>query len=163
MMAMQIILVLLVGAAFVAGYRQAWLAVALSAVALATGFFGHGIAGMAWTDFGFWILAAAVAAGICFMVPKAVGASTKGMPYMCTGGIAGVLVGVSANSGTALILGAAIGVALGALAFGRSPSGRAIRLVPKRFVNYCLAKGYPLVVAYAIAGIIIANLLVNNN
>lgn len=163
MMAMQIILVILVGAALVAAYWRAWLAVALSAAAFAAAFLSHAVAGIDWIDFGFWLLAAALAVGICFTVPKAVNESRKGLAYMSTGGVAGALVGVSVNSGAALILGAAIGVALGAVAFGRSRGGREMGSPSKRFVNYCLAKGYPLVVAFAIIGIIIANMAANNH
>lgn len=103
----------------------------------------------------FWGVAAALVAGINFLLPAEVVASRRGVAYIAGAALAGTLVGMLA-SGAGMIVGSVVGAACGALAYSRTPSGRDIVFPSRPWLNYLAAKGLPAVVTCCIIGIVVA-------
>lgn len=140
-------------------YLSRWESVAAAYLAL-LGFAFSGIAGASspWLLV-FWGVTAAVAVALSLMLPANVSRSRVGMPYMCTGALAGMALGMVAASSAAIILCTALGIAAAALLMGRMKPGEALAFPSKQFFNYVLAKGFPLLVAYSMVGLALASLI----
>lgn len=138
-------------------------AVALSFVsggyATAIAFLGLCVAGlMPGVEFGastyiFWGVAMVIVLGLEFILPRTVTRSRLGLPYICVGSLAGVFAGLALSSHAALIIGAVAGAALGGIAYGRTPAGRALEFPSPKFINYLCAKGLPIAVAMSMVGL----------
>lgn len=105
----------------------------------------------------FWGIAALIALGICSLLPDWVSKSRKGVGYIVTATIAGTLVGMLISS-AGLIIGAVTGAFCGALAFSRTPEGKALKFPSSEFLNYLCAKGLPAIVTACIAGLTLSTL-----
>jgi len=148
-----LVAVLAAGAAIALSYRRIIAALSAAGIALILVF-----ANMA-VSIGtliFWIAAAAIAAVIVRLLPEPVGKSNAGVPFMATGAIAGMMVGLTLHTAAAPVIGSAAGVLFGALIFGNTQSGREMEFPSTRYFNYVLAKGLPLVVAISVVGISLA-------
>ncbi|MDE6066008.1 MAG: hypothetical protein K2G27_04230 [Duncaniella sp.] len=99
----------------------------------------------------FWGVAVAVVIALGFILPRAVTSSRVGVPYIVLASLAGMLVGL-ALSHAAMIIGSVVGALLGGVAFARTPAGRSLAFPSPRFWNYLCAKGFPVVISYAITG-----------
>lgn len=149
-----VVAILAAGAALVLSYR--WIIAALSAAECALILvFAAGNANRAISvgSLIFWFAAAFIAAVIVRLLPEQVSKSRVGVPYMATGAIAGMMVGVALDTVAALVIGTAAGVLFGALIFGNTLAGSTLEFPSMRYFNYVLAKGLPLVVAMSIVGL----------
>ena len=90
---------------------------------------------------------------IDYIQPSAITKATNGTVYFTVGALTGTVVGLTAMSQTAIVVGAVIGVALGGLAYSRSDSGRILAFPSVRFFQYLCAKGFPAIVALSIIGV----------
>ncbi len=145
-----VVALLAAGAAIVLCYRRIIAALSAAEIALILVFAGKAV------GFGtlvFWIAAVVVAAVIVRLLPEQVSRSNAGVPFMGTGAVAGMTVGLSLGTVAALVLGSAAGVLFGALIFGNTKSGREMEFPSQRYFNYVLAKGLPLVVAVSAVGL----------
>ncbi len=139
-------------AALILTFRRTTLAAAAAALAMLGAFFaGTGMtAGTLW----FWLVALCIAAGITAMLPQAVRSTTAGAAYFSIGATAGALIAIAMwHTLAAITVGAIAGAALGALAFGATPAGKALEFPSKRYFNYALAKGLPAAVVIAAAAV----------
>lgn len=102
----------------------------------------------------FWGIATLIALGINYMLPFQVATSRTGMAYMTGGALAGTFVGLLATPVAGVICGSAAGALLGALAFSRMRAGKMLGFPSRRFFNYVLAKGLPLVVEMSASGLV---------
>lgn len=102
----------------------------------------------------FWGISTLMALGINYMLPFSVAASRLGMSYIAAGALCGTMVGLAASSEAAMICGAAAGAFFGAVAYSRTPRGRAMDFPSRPFFNYVVAKGLPLVVVMSTSGIV---------
>lgn len=108
----------------------------------------------------FWSVATAIVLGITFLLPRPVAFSKVGVPFISTGVLAGSVVGMLLNSMAGIIIGGVAGALFGAIAFANTASGRAIMTFPSaKFFNYLAAKGLPAVVALAMAGACLLQLI----
>lgn len=103
----------------------------------------------------FWGIAALIALGITYMLPFEVATARLGMGFMTGGALCGMMVGLIASSNAGTICGSAAGVLLGAIAFSRTRRGVQMEFPSKKFFNYLMAKGLPLVVIMSSAGLVI--------
>lgn len=108
-----------------------------------------GRAGIPDSQLIFWASATVIVLGISAMLPKALIQTSRGTSYISgatiTGGIAGL-----ALSGATIITGCAIGAFLGALAYSRTGSGKALAFPSSEFLQFLCAKGLPSTVAVSI-------------
>lgn len=102
----------------------------------------------------FWGIATLIALGINYMLPFSVATSRTGMAYMAGGALAGTFVGLLATPVAGVICGSAAGGFLGALAFSRMRAGKVLAFPSRRFFNYIVAKGLPLVVEMSASGLV---------
>lgn len=151
-LSMLIISVLLTGVSVVLSYMSRWEAVLLSLAALV---FGK-LSGLLIDSSSliFWGLASIIVVVIYFLLPRQVRMSRVGLPYFCTGALAGAFLGLLLNSVAGVIVASAAGVLLGAVAFSRMDAGRVLEFPSKKFFNYLCAKGLPLVVIFSMLGIL---------
>ncbi|MBO4954916.1 MAG: hypothetical protein J6C77_00750 [Muribaculaceae bacterium] len=104
----------------------------------------------------FWGVACLIAVGISILLPEPVATSRVGVPYMTIASLAGAFVGMLLPySQAGMILGAVIGLILGAIAFSRTPSGVSSGMLfpSRKWINYACAKGFPIVITIATAAI----------
>ena len=157
------ILWLLVGAGLFAGisvmhaYRSRWDSVMWAYVAL--WIVKAGGAPISMGQLIFWGAASAIAICIMVLLPNVVRKSDLGVRFIVTGALAGVAIGVLANTMAAIIAGAALGVIFGGVAASRTRVGRVLDFPTKRFFNYLCAKGLPMVVAMSMIGILASFLI----
>lgn len=161
-MVLLVISALLAGMAITLAYLSRWESVAAAFLALLgiafSGFAGSPDAKMLI----FWGVTAALAVGLALMLPPQVGHSRAGLAYICTGALAGMAVGMAAASSAAIILCTALGIIAGALLMGRMQPGKQLGFPSRQFLNYALAKGFPVLVAYSMAGLALASLFTNH-
>lgn len=112
-----------------------------------------GIAPMGPDLFIFWGIAALIAVGVNFMLPREVACSRIGMGYVAAGALVGLVVGLLLNE-AAMIIGAVLGAVAGGIAFSRTPAGRAVDFPSSRFLNYICAKGLPAVITLCQCGVV---------
>ncbi len=102
----------------------------------------------------FWGISTLMALGINYMLPFNVAASRTGMAYIAGGALCGTMTGLALSSMAAVICGAAVGCFCGAMAYSRTPRGRGMDFPSRRFFNYVVAKGLPLVVVLSTVAIV---------
>ena len=149
-----IISILAAIAAIIIAFRRAELAAAAAGLAMIGAFFGTDAmtAGTLW----FWLVALAIAAGITVMLPDEVRGSSAGVAYLVTAAAAGGILSIAIwQSVAAIAAGAVVGAAIGALAFGATPAGKALAFPSSQYFNYALAKGLPAAAIVAAAAVAI--------
>ncbi len=152
------ILWLLAGAGLFAGmsvmqaYRSRWDSVMWAYVALWIVKAGGAVLSIGQLIF--WGVASAIAIGIMALLPEQVRKSTLGVGFIVTGALAGMALGILANTISAIIAGAALGAVFGGVAASRTRGGRVLDFPTKRFFNYLCAKGLPAVVSISMIGIL---------
>lgn len=107
----------------------------------------------------FWSVATMIVLGLDRLLPSALSRSPQGQGYIAAGTLAAMVVGML-MSGAGIILGAAIGAFLGALAYSRTPAGQPLAFPSSPFMKFLCAKGLPAIVAFSMVGLIIRDLLV---
>lgn len=150
--------ILLIGVAIVLAYISRWEAAAVAFAAYLVGKIS-GQADISASTLIFWGIAALIAVLICLLLPKEVRNSRAGLPFFCTGALAGSLIGLILNSSAAIIIGCAAGVILSAFAFGNMKAGKQMGFPSKKFFNYLLAKGLPVIVTFSMSALTIAWLM----
>ncbi|MDE6415752.1 MAG: hypothetical protein K2K68_01845 [Duncaniella sp.] len=103
----------------------------------------------------FWMAAAVIVTIIVMTLPRTVARSTTGVAYIAGAALAGLFIGICISH-AAIIIGTVTGAILGAIAYCRTPSGRALGFPGKKAVNYLCAKAFPIVITFCIAGELIA-------
>lgn len=116
-----------------------------------------GDAGVSSAQAWFWGVAALIAWGICMMLPSMIARSRAGVGYITGAALAGAFVGMLISH-AGMIVGAVVGAFCGALAYSRTPGGKAIEFPSSKFLHYLCAKGLPAVVAICIMCVAIAEL-----
>lgn len=134
-------------------YRKIYYALSAANVGLVLAFIDKDIA---VSTLIFWLVAASVAGFIVYMLPDEVRTMRTGVSFFVTGALAGTAVGVAFGSMAALIIGAAAGIFFGALIFSNAMPEHDFKLTSKKYLNYILAKGLPILVVMCIVGIILA-------
>ncbi|MDE6484780.1 MAG: hypothetical protein K2L14_05255 [Duncaniella sp.] len=99
----------------------------------------------------FWMAAAIIVTIIVMTLPRTVARSTTGVAYIAGAALAGLFTGICISH-AAIIIGTVIGAILGAIAYCRTPSGRALGFPGRKAVNYLCAKAFPIVITFCIAG-----------
>lgn len=150
---MLVLSVLLTGVAIVLAYRAVWWTVVLSLAAMIIGRLS-GVADIEDSSLIFWSVSSLLVLAINYLLPIQIRDSHVGMPYFCTGALAGSFLGLLTNTTAGVITACAIGIALAALAFSRQAEGRVLAFPSKKFFNYICAKGLPLVVIFSMLGIL---------
>ncbi len=107
----------------------------------------------------FWFIATMIVVAIGFMLPLQVVKSRLGTGYLAGAALAGTLTGLCIGH-AGVIIGAVAGAFLGALAWSRTPSGRAVGLTSRKGMNYLCAKAFPIVITVCMVGTVIAALTV---
>lgn len=107
----------------------------------------------------FWFVATMIVVIISVMLPKSVACARNGVGYIAGATLAGTLVGLCIGH-AGMILGAVIGAFCGALAYSRTPSGKALGFPSRKSVNYLCAKGFPAVITMCMVGTVVAALTV---
>lgn len=107
----------------------------------------------------FWSIATLIVLGLDRLLPAALTRASQGQGYIATGTLAAMAVGMLL-SGAGIILGAAIGAFLGALAYSRTPAGQALAFPSSAFTRFLCAKGLPAIVAFSMVGLVLRDLLV---
>lgn len=105
----------------------------------------------------FWGIATMIVLIISSSSPQTV-RDNIGVGYIATGTLTGCVLGMLTFKG-GIIIGAAIGAALGLSAFCRTPKGSHIKLPSKAFISQLAAKGLPTIVAMSIFGTTLDSLL----
>lgn len=160
-MVLLVISALLAGMAITLAYLSRWESVAAAFLALLGASFSDIADGPDAKLLIFWGITAALAVALALMLPAQVSRSRAGLAYICTGALTGLALGLAAWMPSAIILCTALGIAAGALIMGWAKPGQALGFPSKKFFNYVLAKGFPVLVAYSIVGLAIASLLYN--
>ncbi len=107
----------------------------------------------------FWGLATLLVLGLDRLLPAAITRGVDGRGYICGGALAGMVVGMLISP-TGIILGAAIGAFLGAMAYSRTPVGKALPFPSAGFLRFLCARGLPAVVTVSMVGVVLCDLLV---
>ena len=100
-----------------------------------------------------WGIAVAIVVMIDLLQPRTVSRSTKGMTYIGSGAIVGMMVGMTGFSYLWMVLGAAVGVIGGGYVYARTPAGKPLQFPSARFFQYLCAKGLPAIVTASVIGI----------
>lgn len=105
---------------------------------------------------GFWGVACAIAVGINTLLPEAISRSRVGITYMGGAAVSGAFAGMLISQ-AGMIIGTVAGIALGSIAFSRTPAGKKVSAsaYSKPWINYTCAKGFPIVVTVCTAAIAI--------
>lgn len=98
----------------------------------------------------FWLLTAALAVALNYMLPTGVSGSRRGLGYIAGGALAGIFTGYLISRQW-MVAGAVAGAFLGATAYSFTPTGRWLRFPSSGFIQYLCAKGLPAVVTLCIA------------
>lgn len=106
----------------------------------------------------FWGLATLIVLGLDRLLPAAITRGVDGRGYICGGALAGMVVGMLMSS-AGIILGAVIGAFLGAMAYSRTPLGKALPFPSADFLRFLCARGLPAVVAVSMVGLALCGLL----
>lgn len=110
----------------------------------------------------FWAIASAIVIAAAWLQPAKSPARqvlTQGTAYVVTATMAGMLVGLLTTE-AGMIIGAAVGAFLGALAFSRTPHGARVAFPSTEFVQYLAARGLSSIVTMCMLGLGIT-LLIN--
>lgn len=83
---------------------------------------------------------------------------SNGMGYIATGALVGCVVGML-MSHAGIILGSALGAAMGLMAYCRTPNGHTLRFPSKEWIMQLAAKGLPIIVSMSIIGTTLNELL----
>lgn len=150
--------ILLIGVAIILAYLSKWEAPAVAFAAIILGKIS-GMAEVTASTLTFWGIAALIAVLICLLLPNEVRNSRAGLAFFCTGALAGALIGLILNSSAAIIIGCSVGVILSAFAFGNMKAGKQMGFPSKKFFNYLLAKGLPVIVTFSMSALMMAWLM----
>lgn len=108
----------------------------------------------------FWGIASVLVLGLDYMLPREVTRSSAGVPFIVTGAIAGMAVGIALSTVASVIIATAAGAFFGAIAYANTRAGREIMTFPSRqFFNWFAAKALRAIVTLSITGISLACLL----
>ncbi|MDE5785681.1 MAG: hypothetical protein K2H98_04025 [Duncaniella sp.] len=108
----------------------------------------------------FWLVAAAIVTIIVMILPRTVARATMGVPYIAGASLAGMFIGLCIGH-AAIIIGAVVGALLGAIAYCRTPSGRALGFPGRKAVNYLCAKAFPIVITFCMVGETVAAIIMS--
>lgn len=108
----------------------------------------------------FWGVAVLIVVVNRFLLPAYIRTSRRGVGYMAGGAIAGMAIGLTMYTAATIICGAAIGAFLGAIAYTRTKSGKALEFPTSKFFNYLGAKGIPATMSASMAGLVLAGLVI---
>lgn len=111
-----------------------------------------------WQSVAFWGAAAAIAFSINMLLPQHISRARIGLGYIAGASLAGTFAGILLSQ-AGMILGAAAGAFIGALAFSRTPQGAEIRYPFSKFINYVCAKSMPTVITACICGLSAMNII----
>ncbi|MCM1319815.1 MAG: hypothetical protein NC217_05490 [Muribaculaceae bacterium] len=108
-----------------------------------------------------WLCLTLVVTGVSAMQPPALMAQRRGMGYIMTGAVAGLAVGLMGYTFTEsisavyaiMVLAVIVGIFFGYMLFTRTPDGEQLHASRSRFFSYLLAKGFPVAIAVAMAGV----------
>ncbi len=103
----------------------------------------------------FWLAATVIVTIIVMTIPRAVARATAGVPYLTGATLVGMFLGLCIGH-AAIIPGAVTGALLGAVAYCRTPSGRALGFPGKKAMNYLCAKAFPIIITICMTGELIA-------
>ncbi len=103
----------------------------------------------------FWLSAVAIVTVIVMTIPRTIARSTTGVPYIAGAALAGLFIGICLSH-AAIIIGTVIGALLGAIAYSRTPAGRALGFPGKKAINYLCAKAFPIIITFCTIGELIA-------
>ena len=107
----------------------------------------------------FWGVAALLALALCFMLPRSIARSTRGLGYIAGGTLAGLFIGVLISPSW-LVAGAVVGAMAGGMAYALTPAGRILRFPSAGFLNYLCAKGLPAVVSLSLATLTVVHAII---
>lgn len=102
----------------------------------------------------FWGVTTLIVIGLDVLLPRESARALQGRGYVGVGTIAGMVVGMLLSS-AGIILGAAIGAFLGAMAYSRTPAGRALQFPSAVFMRFLCSRGLPAVVAISQVGLVL--------
>lgn len=101
-----------------------------------------------------WGVTTLIVIGLDLLQPRESTRSTRGRGYIGGGTVAGMVVGMLLSS-AGIIVGAAVGAFLGAMAYSRTPAGRALQFPSGVFMRFLCSRGLPAVVAISQVGLIL--------
>ena len=107
----------------------------------------------------YWGIAVALVALNRYMLPSHIRNSTRGLGYIGGGALAGMFIGLTMYRASTVIIGAAVGAFLGAVAYTRTSHGAVLEFPTSKFFNYLGAKGIPATMAASQLGLILAGLI----
>lgn len=110
-------------------------------------------------DMIFWAVATVIVLANDRLLPSFVRSSRRGMGYIAGGAVTGMVVGLTFYRPASVILGAAAGAFIGAVAYARTSSGAILDFPHAKFFNYLGAKGIPATVTASMVGIVVSMLI----
>lgn len=116
---------------------------------------------VSWTMILCWLCMTVIVMLATMLQPDPVRRQSRGMWYMITGAVAGMvlgLLGITLEVGISLLYGimivaTAAGIFFGFLLYTNTPDGRAVGVRSGNFFRYLLAKGFPTAVTVMQAGV----------
>lgn len=119
---------------------------------------GHlsGLITLSEKDMIFWGVATVITLIIFYMLPGHISRSRYGQIYLGIGTFAGAMTGATMSNVSAIIIASILGFLFGCLVYYRSKSSFDMRTDQRKFWNYLLAKGFPLIINLVMTGIYIA-------
>ena len=152
-----IIGIILLCAAIVLAYRP-YLPAALAAYAALWCLRQGGFIALSHSAMIYWGIATAIVIALNMLQPSAT-RDNRGQAYLCTGIIAGMVLGLVTAAGAGVIIGAICGGVIGAVAYRRTPAGRA---VAGNYARAMMAPAFPAIVALAQVGAVLQALITKN-
>lgn len=107
----------------------------------------------------FWGVATLIVLGLDRLLPTEITRGVDGRGYICGGALVGMIVGMLMSS-AGIILGAVLGAFFGAMAYSRTPVGKALSFPSAGFLRFLCARGLPAVVTMSMVGLVLHGLLV---
>lgn len=107
----------------------------------------------------FWGVTTLMVIGLDVLLPRESTRTLQGRGYVGGGTVAGMVVGMLLSS-AGIILGAAVGAFLGAMAYSRTPAGRSLQFPSAVFMRFLCSRGLPAVVAISQVGLVLYYLLI---
>lgn len=103
----------------------------------------------------FWGVAVVIVMINHRLLPGRIRNSRRGVGYMATGAITGMALGLTLHTAASIIVGAAAGAIIAAVAYARTADGAVLQFPTSRFFNYLGAKGIPAVITAVMTGFIL--------
>lgn len=110
-------------------------------------------------DMIFWAVATVIVLANNRLLPRFVSESRRGLGYIAGGAITGMIVGLTFYRPASVILGAALGAFIGAVAYARTSAGTVLDFPHSKFFNYLGAKGIPATVTASMVGLVVSMLI----